>query len=166
MIWSSAYPENVQKICEGLFFKEQIEELVAIWARDKFGLNPKDYKSRVQVYKKLSMIWKDEGVQAKLREDREVWVDGDVDGSGIVWENEEVWGQGNTVLIDDSVEKARTEPYNLILIPEIVVEGREVDDGDDTLSQVRCYLEGLRWDEDVSRAIRCRPFSVKVRGEC
>jgi hypothetical protein len=135
-------------MCKQLFLKEQMEELVAVWGRDKLGLTPRQYNSKVQVYKKLNTVWTNEEIQLKM------------------CANGEVWDQGNTVLIDDSAEKARAEPHNLLLIPEFIAKSKEAtkseQDREDILSQVEFYVEGLRWEKDVSRSIRIRPFCVGV----
>ncbi|KAA8572878.1 hypothetical protein EYC84_003443 [Monilinia fructicola] len=64
-------------------------------------------------------------------------------------------GPDNTVLIDDSSEKARSEPYNLIEIPEFFGDHKEVGD---ILPQVHDFLNFLSMHENVSAAIRHSPF--------
>ena len=46
-IWSSARPENVDKMVDKLLTKEQREKCLLIWARDQFGLSSEDYNTRV-----------------------------------------------------------------------------------------------------------------------
>jgi hypothetical protein len=125
-------------MCTQLFTKEQLDQLVAIWARDTLRLPQKAYNEKVQVYKQLSWIWGDKSVQAKNSD----------------WRG--VWGQDNTVLIDDSVEKAASEPHNIIQIEEF--EGRQEQMKVDVLGQVVKYLEKLRKQRDVSAFIRRSPF--------
>lgn len=144
MVWSSARLDNVKSMCSRLFTHAQAAGLVAIWARDRLGLTPAQYREKVQVYKQLSWIWSDPVVQSSapdsLPEMRGLFE----------------WGQENTVLIDDSVEKAASEPYNLVQIDEF--EGRAEQMQVDVLGQVVGYLETLRTEGDVSGYMRCKPF--------
>ncbi|RYO79359.1 hypothetical protein DL766_008219 [Monosporascus sp. MC13-8B] len=90
-IWSSAKPDNVRKMCDQLMTPEQQKKVVAIWGRDKFGLSQSDYKQRVQCYKRLSALWNAP----------------DVARSHPNYANGTRWSQADTVLVDDSLEKAR-----------------------------------------------------------
>src|SRR3569833_1481477 len=103
VIWSSARPGNITGMTEQLLTPAQRARLVAVWSRDDFGLSPADYGRRVQCYKRLAALWAD----ARVASSHPHFAAGD--GR---------WGQANTVLVDDSVEKARSEPYNLVRIPE------------------------------------------------
>ncbi|OIW29836.1 HAD-like protein [Coniochaeta ligniaria NRRL 30616] len=132
MIWSSARPANVAAMCDELLGSpDQLRRVVAVWGRDRFGLSGEDYNSRVQCYKRLSAVWDDPAGR---------WNPGS-------------WNQGNTVLIDDSKEKARSEPYNAIEIPEFLGEEKE-----HVLPRVHDYLNTLACQADVSTYIRVHPF--------
>lgn len=136
MIWSSAKPENVHSMTDRLLDPADRASLLALWGREAFGFTEKDYNDRVQCYKRLSRVWQDPAVR----------------GSHPMGQ---VWDQTNTVLIDDSAEKARSEPHNLIEIPEFLgEEGLE----EDILPQVHTYLNTLSMQGDVSRYIRAHPF--------
>ncbi|KAK0674070.1 HAD-like domain-containing protein [Cercophora samala] len=136
VIWSSARPENVKLMCENLLTDEQKAKVLAMWGRDKFGLTAADYQRKVQVYKRLGTVWGDRGINPHGQ-----------------------WHQGNTVLIDDSVEKARAEPYNAVTLPEFV-GGVEGPGEERVLPAVHEYLNELAMTEDVSRYIRERPFRM------
>lgn len=138
MIWSSARRHNVAAMCQNLLSQAQLQALVAQWSREDLRLSPWAYNEKVQVYKQLSWIWKDKDVQAK--------------NSNPVAS----WSQENTVLIDDSVDKAASEPYNLIRIEEF--EGRQEQMEVDVLGQVVGYLEKLRVQQDVSAYMKKEPF--------
>ena len=142
VIWSSARPLNVDLMCKQLLTADQLNQVVAIWGRDKFGLTQHDYNARVQCYKRLTRLWADESVKAHP-----------------AGENGEVWDQGNTVLIDDSAEKARSEPYNCITLPEFV---GDLGEKPQVLPKVREYLDTLARQEDISRYIRTKPFNINV----
>lgn len=157
MIWSSARPGNVAAMCEKLIERDRLGRVVAVWGRDRFGLSADDYNCRVQCYKRLSKVWRDPAVRATYPADfddagrrRRM-----IDGGG---QEEEKWrpgswNQGNTVLIDDSREKARSEPHNAIEIPEF--SGKETEH---VLPRVHDYLNTLACQADVSTYIRVHPF--------
>lgn len=140
-IWSSARPDNVNNMVAQLLTPEQRKKCVVIWARDKFGLSKEDYDARVQVYKRLSIVWNSPIVKASHPDA----------GSGVVWD------QSNTVLVDDSMEKGRSEPYNILPIPEFSgLAGESLH----VLPQVHDYLNGLCFQEDISRHMRENPFGL------
>lgn len=143
-VWSSARPQNVTTMCAQLLGggdSAYLRRLVAVWGRDKFGLCPEDYSQRVQCYKRLERLWADPALQASHPEA----------ATGGAWD------RSNTVLVDDSLEKARSEPWNLLRIPEF-------DGGEETLHvlpQVHDYLNLLCYQADVSRYIRMHPFQLR-----
>ncbi|KAM3422759.1 hypothetical protein BST61_g243 [Cercospora zeina] len=140
MIWSSARPQNVQVMCQKLFTPEQRQKLVTIWARDTLRLSPKAYDQRVQVYKELSWIWNDSAVQATNPQ-----------------RQNEMWSQTNTVLIDDSIDKAASEPHNLVEVEEFEAFDRQIT-SDTYLLEAKTYLQTLSRQGDVSAYMRARPF--------
>lgn len=142
MIWSSAQPENVRSVCHRLFSPTQRRQVLAEWGRDTLDLTPAQYREKVQVYKRLDKIWRNETIRNGHP---------DVHRGG-------VWDQSNTVLIDDSRAKAAAQPHNLLEIPEFTNTPEQRDA--DVLAQVVGYLEELRAQEDVSRFIRQRSFRV------
>ncbi|KAK7416449.1 hypothetical protein QQZ08_012000 [Neonectria magnoliae] len=140
-IWSSARPENVSRMVAQLLTPEQVERCLLVWARDQFGLSPTDYDSKVQVYKRLTSVWSNPRVMS----------------SHPAAEHGGRWDQTNTVLVDDSLEKARTEPFNLLQIPEF--SGIETE-SPHVLPQVHDYLNALSHQADISRSIRLKPFRL------
>lgn len=140
-IWSSAKPENVRKMVAKLLTPAQAARCVVIWARDKLGLCADDYSARVQVYKRLSVVWADERVQQAHP--------GHDAGAR--------WDQTNTVLVDDSAEKGRSEPYNILPLPEFSGPSGEVPN---VLPQVHDYLNALCYQPDISRYMRRNPFTL------
>jgi hypothetical protein len=155
MVWSSARPHNVSTMCAKLLSPPQLDRLVAVWGRDRFGLSPADYNSRVQCYKRLSRVWDDPAVRASYPDDYDD-SGRKTEGSGD-WKPGS-WNQGNTVLIDDSKEKARSDPHNAIEIPEFL--GNEKEDTA-ILPEVHDYLNTLAYQADVSPYIRANPFTPK-----
>ncbi|PWW80357.1 HAD-like protein [Tuber magnatum] len=140
MVWTSAQPENAQRMVNGIFTKEQKNKLLAVWARDTLQLTPNQYREKTTVYKRLTRIWAGE---FKLR-----FPSPHQSGPG--------WDQTNTILMDDSSVKAAGQPYNLIRVPEFVgeMEGEEST----VLSDCIKYLNELRFRDNVSAYIRQSPF--------
>ena len=156
MIWSSATPRNVGSMCEKLFTPEQHDSLIAVWDRNSLRLSEKHYNMKVQVYKQLEWVWNDQQIRSKL-------------ASGPSSQRSHLPDQRNTVLIDDSVEKAAHEPYNILAITEFKGNtsqgsasrdvGSGVAQGGSTLlDHVVKYLEVLKWQENVSAYMREKPF--------
>jgi hypothetical protein len=140
-IWSSARPDNVGKMVDQLLGSAQRARCVVVWARDKFGLSPANYDARVQCYKRLQHLWDDPAVRASHP---------DASHGGR-------WDQSNTVLVDDSPEKGRSEPFNILPIPEFSGVANETAE---VLPQVHDYLNSLCWQADVSTYIRQTPFRL------
>jgi hypothetical protein len=144
VFWSSARPENVRRMVETLVSPELLGNVVAVWGRDRFGLTPEDYNLRTQCYKRLTALWDDPVVRASFPAERPGY-------------EGKCWDQGNTVLIDDSVEKARSEPHNAITIPEFT---GDLNESLDILPKVHDYLNELCCQEDVSTYVRAYPFKM------
>ncbi|RFU27401.1 Protein-serine-threonine phosphatase/4-nitrophenylphosphatase, partial [Scytalidium lignicola] len=138
VIWSSAKPQNVRGMCQSLG-QQHVQKAVAIWGRDRFGLTAQDYNLRVQCYKRLTKLWEDPTISK----------------SHPKYHLGCRWDQTNTVLIDDSLEKARSEPHNLIQIPEFMGDAQEQGE---ILRSVDEYLQELSMTLNVSGFIRERPF--------
>jgi len=141
MIWSSAKPENVSAMVDKLFPGPSRKLPLAVWARDRFELSPRDYNRKVQVYKRLDKVWDDPAIQARHPGAR----------TGARWD------QTSTIMIDDSVEKARSEPFNLLEIPEFTNRPEEPAD---VLRQVAEYLEMCLLQTNVSWYVREKPFKL------
>ncbi|TQV99060.1 NIF domain-containing protein [Cordyceps javanica] len=140
-VWSSARPENVHGLVASLLTPAQRQRCVVVWGRDRFGLSRADYDSRVQVYKRLARVWSDRAVMSAHPDARR--------GGR--------WDQSNTVLVDDSAEKARSEPHNLLQIPEYAGPVGELPF---VLPQVHDYINELAYQADISRYIRENPFRL------
>ncbi|KAI4595001.1 hypothetical protein KJ359_007252 [Pestalotiopsis sp. 9143b] len=138
-IWSSAKPENVDRMVPQIVSDADRQRLVAVWGRDTLGLSVEDYNNRVQCYKRLERVWGDARVAASHPEAH----------------LGKRWDQTNTVLIDDSKEKARSQPYNIIQLPGF--EG-DVNEAGYVLPQVHNYLNELAFQSDISSFIREKPF--------
>lgn len=144
LVWSSAMPRNVDAVCRRLFSQKQLEQVLGVWGRDTFGLTPQQYKSKIQVYKRLDRIWDDPTLTHKHPETHL--------GTR--------WSQKNTLLIDDSIIKASAQPYNLVQLPEFTKDSKEKKrrDQTDILGQVVAYLEEARMWDNVSSFVREKKF--------
>jgi hypothetical protein len=145
VIWSSARPENVRTMCDTIIPRKLRHQVTGIWGREKFGLTQEDYNDRVQCYKRLEKLWNDQSIAA----------------SHPSYKYGGRWDQTNTVLIDDSLEKARSEPYNLVEVPEWF--GNLGETGD-ILPQVHDYLNYLSQHSNVSACLRAQPFRAHRGG--
>ena len=143
MVWSSVTPKNLEIMCSKIFSRSQRKRLLGEWGRDTLDLTKSEYEGKTQVYKRMDKIWQN----AKLQSLHPYATD-----LGR-------WSQKNTVLIDDSVIKAKAQPFNHIEVPEFTRSPHQ-HDGTDVLSQVVAYLEELRKWDDVSRFIHGNPFRV------
>lgn len=139
LIWSSARPHNVMKICNKLFSADQRSRLLGEWARDKLNLTKAQYNQRLQVYKRLDSIWQDKLIQSRHP----------------LMKQGHKWGQHNTVLIDDNALKASAQPFNHLALPEygkqqVVAEERLESEGKGVLLQVIDKIQELSCSNDVS----------------
>ncbi|KAI0471946.1 hypothetical protein GGR56DRAFT_677802 [Xylariaceae sp. FL0804] len=141
VIWSSARFNNVDNMCKALLTPEQRKQVVAILTRDDFGLTSSDYNQRVQCYKRLTRLWNKPNVAKSHPE-------------AAAGKN---WSQLDTVLVDDSLEKARSEPYNLIQLPEFEGDSAEPDF---ILPQVHDYLNECSQQANISAYMREIPFKL------
>ncbi|KAI9689518.1 MAG: hypothetical protein M1822_010169 [Bathelium mastoideum] len=135
MVWSSARPPNVKSMCERLFTPDQAKQLVATWARDTLGLSSQQYNNKVQVYKRLDQVWRSTNF---------------ADPQG------PQWSQANTLLIDDSLEKAKGEPFNAVQIEEFKGDLSERSKGRGVLEDVILFLEDAKWWDNVSSFVKNR----------
>jgi hypothetical protein len=146
-------------MCAQLLPPDILARVVAVWGRDRFGLTTADYRRRTQCYKRLTRLWADPTVAGS---------------HPLAAASGSVWDQSNTVLIDDSAEKARSEPHNAITVPEFgggrrgaaaAAESAEEEGADDVLPQVSAYLDRVALQDNASAFIRLHPFTVERRQE-
>ncbi|KAJ5613085.1 hypothetical protein N7510_006279 [Penicillium lagena] len=181
MIWSSSQPQTVRAVCDKLFPGKKRKALAAEWGRDKFNLSRAQYNNKIQVYKKLEMVWGDPTIQ--IQYPRET-LDSDtlpIDSnpttkppsagsssnkahltqSKMREEQQRFlthlpvgqrWDQSNTVLIDDSKLKASKEPYNILEIPEFM-NNPNIDESR-LFAKVLGALDALSRHDDVSKVLR------------
>ncbi|TQS39400.1 hypothetical protein Golomagni_00076 [Golovinomyces magnicellulatus] len=143
VIWSSARPANVRKMCRLILPPEIRKKIVAIWARDKFDLSDEDYNLRVICFKRLTKLWSDNTVSMSHPE----YLCG------------ARWDQSNTILVDDSSVKARTEPFNLIQVPEFL---GDPDEPGNILAKVFEYLKQASMYSNMSSYLRHKPFVLHI----
>jgi hypothetical protein len=118
MVWSSGMPRTVEKMLD-LFFGTYKSRLVKIWTRDNFELTPEQYKSKCLTIKDLSKVW------------------ADCDGQ---------YSAHNTILVDNSEEKAQKQPANLVLVSTFEPGQADIDE---ELKNIIEYLIFLIQEDDV-----------------
>ena len=145
MIWTSARPENARRMVDAVFTRDQDRRLLAVWGRDTLDLSEKQYNAKVQIYKKLGRVFTGRHAVNTPA------------GATTFFD------QSNTVLFDDSFEKACGEPWNLVQVPEFEAT-YEQNRNDRALEQCMEYLEALKWESNVSSYIRQHPFKYVKQG--
>lgn len=130
LIWSSAQPQNVDAMIKSMLHPQQAEQLVRCWGRDTL-VPHRFYNQKSPSVKDLEIVWDalrgdEEGrgerrvmAEERDREEREALQ------KEMQQQDEQdpksssgPWGPHNTLLLDDSPEKARLQPYNHLLVPE------------------------------------------------
>ncbi|KAG9247863.1 HAD-like domain-containing protein [Calycina marina] len=137
LIWSSAKGENVTPMCDTLLTPEQRSKIIAVWGREKFKLSAGDYDKRVICFKRLTTVWSDSAI-ASSHPERAYG---------------RIWDQSNTILIDDTAEKAKSEPHNILEVPEW-----SGDMTDNVLPVVHDYINNLSMHSNVSTVLRNNSF--------
>ena len=132
MVWSSAQPHSVTKMCQ--LFGDYEPDLLRAWDRRYFNLSTSDYNRKSQTLKDLEIVW------GGLGDDHE-------------------FDATNTILIDDSPAKAIIQPYNSIHLCEFDhTSPNFLKHGEDELLHVVQYLEQLRNQSNVCSFMRQEPF--------
>ncbi|EOR01483.1 hypothetical protein E3P92_00478 [Wallemia ichthyophaga] len=99
MVYSSAMRHNVARYVDSAFNATHRQHLKAVYTREDMSMSARDYKNKVQTYKDLELVW--HGSEA--------------DGSDADAEHPQ-YSQYNTILVDDSAEKAAFQPWNLLQV--------------------------------------------------
>lgn len=156
MIWSSSSPKSVNTMvrctsrskfseltvqCNAIFSDTQKEKLVAVWARDTLGLNSNDYNRKIQTYKNLDWLWDNRHLR-KIKQ----------------------FSQLDTIIIDDSYEKIKQHPNNVIVLPEYDQALHE-SGRDNALQLIEDYLDDLRLASNVSNYISARKLQFGAVAE-
>ncbi|RUP06380.1 NLI interacting factor-like phosphatase-domain-containing protein [Jimgerdemannia flammicorona] len=130
MVWSSAQPENVNRMTE--FFGSHKKDLIATWDRKSFDLSPAQYNKKSLTIKNLEAIW-----NKSIAVHR--------------------YDQTNTILVDDSPLKAQLQPFNCLHLPEFDKKrcGRGTDH---ELQHAITYLDRARRQSNVSSWMRANPY--------
>ncbi|ETN40114.1 uncharacterized protein HMPREF1541_04389 [Cyphellophora europaea CBS 101466] len=102
VIFTSATQRSAEKMAQELLTPQQYGQLITICAREHLGLKPEQFHNKVQVYKNLNTVWRAKEVRQSASEEGHLW------------------DMTNTILIDDSVVKAKSHPHNLLQVPEFM----------------------------------------------
>ncbi|KAK6534701.1 hypothetical protein TWF281_006005 [Arthrobotrys megalospora] len=136
VVFSSAMQGTILNLLKATIPREHRSKILRIFTREDMDIPQKYFKLKVSTFKRLSMVWDALGDY----------------GSDLKFD------QTNTILMDDSTEKASSEPYNHLLVPEYTVDIHS-SGGDGVLGNIAGYLEEARKWENVSSYIRENPFS-------
>ncbi|KAH7868202.1 uncharacterized protein C8R40DRAFT_1062647 [Lentinula edodes] len=98
MVWSSAQPPSVKDMVQRCF-GDRPGELKAVWARDTLDLDPIAYHKKSITIKDLNKLWKAFSSHSAK----------------------------TTLLVDDSTQKARLQPWNHIFVKEYGHSERQSD---------------------------------------
>ena len=144
LIFTSATMRSAEKMAQELLTPKQYGELITIRAREHLGLKSEQFYNKVQVYKELHKIWSVPEVKQSAKE------------LGTTWD------MTNTILIDDSIEKARSHPHNLLQVPEFMhaesssaeAQRKWTKTETDIMKGVEAKLEELKYHSNVACQIR------------
>ncbi|EZF28995.1 FCP1 homology domain-containing protein [Trichophyton mentagrophytes] len=157
MIWTSSQPHTVNEVLDKLLCPAMKKQLAGVWSRKDLDLTSKQYKEKVQVYKRLDKVWGDAHIQSQYPKQATQNIkprkkSNKVKLPRILGGDTQIWDQTNTVLIDDSKLKAAAQPHNIIEIPEFTND-RKVDEIKNLNTVIR-QLDILSRQKDVSRKLR------------
>lgn len=163
MVWSSSRPDTVHAICNMIFTAEELRRIVVLWGRDKFDLTPRQYNSKLQVYKELHKVWASPEVQARYPGNNQTSALSKKSGGKSARNKTKQkpstlpeaqrWNQSNTILIDDSKLKAISEPYNIIEIPELTKDHAGKANEATIFTRVLARLDLLSRYDDVTKVL-------------
>ncbi|KAJ5753714.1 uncharacterized protein N7511_007867 [Penicillium nucicola] len=171
MVWTSSQPPTMNAVCEQIFPGEMHDKVVALWGRDKFGLTPRQYNNKLQVYKQLHKVWDTPSIQAAFPgneglSEAPVTSAATTRRAMVQRATEQLkaktnakklkpghrWDQTNTILIDDSKLKALSEPFNILEIPEFTNDPN-IDEST-LFAKILHRLDILSHHDDVSKVLR------------
>ncbi|KAF3205274.1 hypothetical protein TWF106_001196 [Orbilia oligospora] len=135
VVFSSAMQGTILNLLKATMAREHRSKILRIFTREDMEIPHKYFKLKVSTFKRLSMVWD------ALADQNSNWQ----------------FDQTNTVLMDDSTEKASSEPHNHLLVPEYTVDIHNTG-GDEVLGNIAGYLEEVRKWGNVSAYIRENPF--------
>ncbi|KAG0197687.1 hypothetical protein BGX28_008798 [Mortierella sp. GBA30] len=148
MVWSSARAESVRAMLNAGLSKKAIQKLDRIWDRSHFNLHDVDYSRKVLTLKDLEFVWEEIEAERANATEKEL-------SSGQKYDT--CFDQTNTVLIDDSEEKAQLQPHNCIVL-KTFDEALARDGTDNELLNVIEYMRVLQYQRNVSAFVRSLPY--------
>ncbi|KAL0570641.1 hypothetical protein V5O48_011322 [Marasmius crinis-equi] len=120
IVWSSAQPHSVRSMVEKCF-GDRTNCLKALMARDTFGLDAASYGRKSLTTKDLEIIWSKGAFTSSPALTSMITAAQDTDAQPFSHSAE------TTVLVDDSLRKARMQPWNHICIKEYSAGLRRTD---------------------------------------
>ncbi|KAI9299639.1 HAD-like domain-containing protein [Cunninghamella echinulata] len=139
IVWSSAQPHNVAKMCK--IFGKYETKLQLIWTRKNFDLTEEEYNSKTITIKDLRKIW----------------------------QHLPQFNATNTILLDDSPKKTILQPFNHVIISEFnhldqSFRKKEGDSsgGENELIYIKDYLDKLKYQDNVANYIFQYPYQSSL----
>lgn len=145
-MWTSARRANATALVQKILSAKLRIELAGVWAREDLGLTPAQFDAKVQVYKDLERVWADQTVQSTHPAAK---------AGGR-------WNACNTILLDDSAEKAAYQPYNLLQIPQFT-GNIQYEKRNEPLRQAWNYIYKTSYFAPVHAKMREEPFQILLR---
>ncbi|KAI5287752.1 hypothetical protein KEM52_001438 [Ascosphaera acerosa] len=145
LLWTTSRPETVRRLVPAVFRARVRRGLRGVWDRSSFAdeMTPAQYDAKTQVYKRLDRVWADPAIQrGRLPPEEE-------EQTAIA---PIPWSQADTLLVDDSWQKGRAQPFNLLEVPVFTARRNAHDDA--TLPILLRQVRVLAWYADVSCKVR------------
>ncbi|KAI9203976.1 NLI interacting factor-like phosphatase-domain-containing protein [Polychytrium aggregatum] len=128
--WTSAMAKNAEPLVD-LIMQDRSEDLAFQWSQDKCTLTGRQVRksngsgNKPEIIKELQTVWESPEVNSDNR-----------------------WSEKNTIIIDDSLFKARMNPKNILHIPAFTTQDHTVDSKKDmVLPSLLKYLLQVSSDE-------------------
>ncbi|KAG1445434.1 hypothetical protein G6F55_011962 [Rhizopus delemar] len=128
MVWSSAHSESVKYMCR--IFGSLQSKLALIWDHSSLGPSFSEHGRKVVTVKDLEKVWQH-------------FEPGRFDVT-------------NTILLDDSAQKAVLQPFNLVQPTKF--QYASSSSGECELMQLLSYFKSLRYQSNVSNYIHSHPY--------
>lgn len=159
IVWSSAQPANVDSMLLATLNPQQRARLLRVWARDTL-VPQRFYFHKVQTTKDLEVVWHALNLQSeeRLRADERDAQDasepddsaeegelGAASKAALLAEETGPWNATNTLLLDDTPDKARLQPFNHLLVTEF---------GAEQVEEIKALRKKVRGKKEESRSAR------------
>ncbi|KAF3925548.1 hypothetical protein ABW21_db0201599 [Orbilia brochopaga] len=137
VFFSSAMQATVLSLLQSILQPTYRSKVARIFTREDMGIPEQYYHHKVSTFKRLTMVWR------SLKQHHHTWD----------------FSQCDTILLDDSPDKATSEPHNHLMVPEYT-QDLHMKGGDWVLRRAAGYIEEARKWDNVSSYMRTNPFDA------